>query len=446
MNTRFRAASSGVAAAIVALAMAGPAFAQPLSTKSPGGHPGAIDVRAAQAGEPATWLRNLKSWLEAVSEHRPGENDVPARRAWAASEMDLEAVRVDFLALLAVHKRALESSRGGRASNVTYKNVPFTPSGIQALLGLTNQEAARSDANRILKRAAILHGDVEMLVAWDLPESGGCSTQSVMVVRDGLEVGSRCIGIHWAQGRALLDAIAPDPRKEPLVALWYQATIAFLLERTDYANGVRQIDHGSALFPDDPDLLFEHGYYHEIFASRSFRPAVLASKSDLRSVSAHLKEAEDLFRRALVASPGLIEARLHHGAVLGALGRHDEAARELRQAATSAPEGHLRYYAELFLGDEEQALGLNDVARAHYRAAAARFPLAQSPGIALSALERRSGDRGAALAHMRHVFSLAAARQDRRADPWWAYYYWFARDAASRLRDLYDRFAAGDAR
>jgi len=440
MNARVRATSSGFAAAIVTLALAGPAVAQPRATKPPGAQVSLVDSQAAQPAKSPPWLQNLQSWLQAIAEHKPGEPDIPAILTGSATEAELEAVRVDFLALLDIHRRLAE--RGARAGQARYKNEDITVSGIPKLLGLTSAEAERSDATRILKRAAILHGDVAMLVIPNSLGKVGCTTQPVVVLKDGHDVGTGCHGTHWIQGRALLDAIRPYPRADPMVRLWYEATIAFLLERMDYANGVPQIDQGSLLFPSDPGLLFEHGVSHETFVSVINQAGDRGGKVDLRPASAHLKEAEALFRRAVELDPGFIEARIHHGAVLGALGRHDEAAGELRKAAASAQGPILRYYAELFLGNEEQALGGRDAARAHYNQASALFPTAQSPRIALSALARQRGDRVEALAAMRHVLNLPADER-RREDPWWSYRFWFDKNAEMLLRDLYRPFLAG---
>jgi len=436
MNTTCRATVSSLATACLALTLAAPVSTQPGATKPPGAQTAAVHSPAAQPAKSARWLQKLKSWLQAVGEHAPGEADGPAKQVGRMTEAELEAVRADLSALVSIHQER-------RAVVVRYKDEPFTLSGIETLLGLTGEAAARSDANRILKRAAILHGDVAMLVVPYGSDPAGCSTQLARIVRDGNLVGSVCMGIHWAQGRALLDATLPDPRKDPMVELWYEATIAFLIERSDYANAVRQIDHAAALFPDAPGLLFEHGCYHESLASRGIQTAVQASGTGDRSASAYLKEAEGLFRRAARSKPDFVEARVHHGAVLGALRRHGEAADELRQAIAAAPEAVLRYYAELFLGDEEQALGRKDSAGAHYREASTLFPLAQSPWIALSALARRGGDRVESLSAIRRALDLPPSQRGRWEDPWWAYHTWFSRDAVTLFRDLYRPFVAG---
>jgi len=429
---------TGLAAAFVTLALMDAAFAQPGATKPPGTRAPAVQTPAAQTAKSARWLQNFRSWLQAVAEHRPGEKDGPADRVGRMTEGELDAVRADLFSLVRIHQER-------RAGVVTYKDEPFTLSGIETLLGLTGEAAARSDANRVLKRAAILHGDVAMLVVPYGSNPIGCSTRLAVIVRDGRPIGDRCVGVHWVMGQALLDATRPDPAKDPMVALWYEATIAFLIERRDFANADRQIDRGAVLFPDAPGLLFEHGYYHEILASRGLQSAVQASKTDDRSASAHLKEAEGLFRRALASNPDFIEARVHHGAVLGALRRHGEAADELRKAAAAAAAEDvvLRYYAELFLGDEEQALGGNDSARAHYSEASTLLPSAQSPWIALSALARRGGNRVEALSAIRRALDLHSSQQDRREDPWWEYYSWLNQNSVTRLRDLYRPFVEG---
>ena len=84
---------------------------------------------------------------------------------------------------------------------------------------------------------------------------------------------------------------------------------------------------------------------------------------------------------------------MRYGRVLGGLGKHAEAAVELR-SRRSRPGRSARccYCAELFLGAEEEALGNRD-ARARWRTAGGRAlsPMAQSPLVALSQLARRYG-------------------------------------------------------
>ena len=69
-------------------------------------------------------------------------------------------------------------------------------------------------------------------------------------------------------------------------------------------------------------------------------------------------------RRVLEIKPDFAEARLRFGRVLGLLGRHSEAVVELRRATANLTETDQVYFATLFLGAEEQALGNREVARA----------------------------------------------------------------------------------
>ena len=118
---------------------------------------------------------------------------------------------------------------------------------------------------------------------------------------------------------------------------------------------------------------------------------------DVGSERVELHEAEGLFQRVLEPRPGYAEARMRHGRVLGGLAKHTEAASELRRVVTALTDPQQLYYAELFLGAEEAALGNREAARAAYDRAAELFPQAQSPLLALSEIARRSGDRNGAL-------------------------------------------------
>jgi len=107
------------------------------------------------------------------------------------------------------------------------------------------------------------------------------------------------------------------------------------------------------------------------------------------------------------------------GHTLGELGRHKEAAAELRQAIDARPDKPRLYLAELFLGRAEAAIGRRDEARWHYERAASLYPNAQSPLLALSGLARQTGDRASA---QRSLASLVAVNDSEPFDPWWEFY------------------------
>ena len=386
---------------------------------------------------PAPWFARLSSYLEAVNEHRPGTLDMAARLTGFMGEGDLDEVRTDFFALVALCKREL--GRSVRTPPIVYRETLIPFADLRKLLGLTDDEATKGNANRVLQRAAILHADVAMLVIPLMPTRVGCSARITVLVKDGNSAGTGCIGIHWTHGRLLLDAVRPDPGKDQIARLWYLATITYLLEIGEFANADPQIARARLLFPDDPDILFEHGYYHEGFASPHIQTAALESGADMRGAKIHLDEAEDLYRRAVKGNPDFVEARVHRGFVLSLLGQHRNAAEELRLAASTAAGPQLRYYAELFLGQAEESLGNRVTARDQYRQASALYPQAQSPLLALAMVARQLGDRASAQDAMRQVLALP---QDRpiEHDPWWRYYRWQQTNFTARFAELHAPF------
>ena len=78
-----------------------------------------------------------------------------------------------------------------------------------------------------------------------------------------------------------------------------------------------------------------------------------------------------------------------------------------------------RYDAALFLGRAEEARGRDAEARGAYERARTRFPLAQSPALALAALQWKVGEQDAAADGVR---ALARTNpMDTQSDPWWRY-------------------------
>jgi len=106
----------------------------------------------------------------------------------------------------------------------------------------------------------------------------------------------------------------------------------------------------------------------------------------------------------------------------------------MRSPPAVTPDPLLRYYADMFLGAAEEALSHPDAARAAYERAAALFPRAQSPLLALSALYARRSDRGGATKAIGSVFDLPQDAESRD-DPWWRYTTVQGRNAG----DLLDR-------
>ena len=409
--------------------------------RSPRPAAGSAPSHAPAQATSAPWLARLSSYLDAVNGHKPGTLDMAARLTGFMGEGDLYEARTDFFALVALCKRQLGQSV--RPAPVVYRDTLINFADLRQLLRLTDEEAQAGNANRILHRAAVLHADVVMLVIPLLPGRIGCSARTTLLVQDGNSAGTGCINFHWDHGKMMLDAVKPDPAKDEVTRLWYLATITYLLEIGDFANADRQISRASLLFPDDPELLFEHGYYHEGFASPHVQPAAFESGADKRGAKVHLDEADGLYRRAIKENPQFVEARVHRGYVLGLLGRHRDAAEELRLAASSAQGSPLRYYAEMFLGHAEESLGNHAAARDHYGRALALYPKAQSPLLALGLLARQLGDRAGSQNALRQVLALPRTRAGDD-DPWWRYYRWQNASFEVRFSALHARLREGD--
>jgi tetratricopeptide (TPR) repeat protein len=134
-----------------------------------------------------------------------------------------------------------------------------------------------------------------------------------------------------------------------------------------------------------------------------------------------LVRAERYFRDALAQRPDLVAARVHHAHVLSDLGRHAEASEALGRAIDGGASGKLLYFAYLFLGRAEEALGRGQAAKVAFERASAVYPYAQSPHLALSQIARRSGDRRTAQ-HELQVIATLPDDDRRREDPWWSYF------------------------
>jgi tetratricopeptide (TPR) repeat protein len=307
----------------------------------------------------------------------------------------------------------------------------------------------RGDDNYILRRGAILEADVAMLLPRNsepvAPSDGPAPDRFRMTLSDGQGTAFRQVAIHWELARMLLDSVKPPgadraaPGRDDMVRDWYRATAAWMQDREDYDD--MHLDRARQIFPDDPVILFLSASQREVYAAPRIQSAIRSAVAPrgtifaIASDRAELHHAEDYYRRALMADSSLPELHLRFGHVLLLLDRDADAARELRVALESEGDPLLRYYGELFLGAAEERLGHADAARQAYSQAAALYPSAQSPYLAMSALARRLGDRATALKEMQIVFDLQQA-ESPPDDPWWTYYKSQARNADDLLEEL----------
>jgi tetratricopeptide (TPR) repeat protein len=430
-------------------------------------------------------IDRLERWLKAVARHRPGQADRESIDVGSWSQPDLQALWIDVDVLVKLMRNPGSLRFSIRVPyQRTPQDIPYTKTqlgriramacaavGIVAdphcrenkasidldaeLLRLSARAVAgksRGDGdNYVLRRGALLHADVAMLVVRTpvehittrrYPPLG--PQRFKMEISDGQQIDFGQTAVHWEVARMVLDYVMPGgaggpaPGRDEMVRQWYRATAAWMQSVEDHDTV--HLDRAREIFPADPDILFLSGAQRDTYASSHIQSAVRSAvlpfgvSFALGSERAELRQAEGFFRRALAIKPDHVEARLRLGRALGILGRHADAARELGQALASLDEDVLRYYGTLFLGAEEEALGQHDAAFDAYHRAAALYPTAQSPWLALSQLARRRGDRAAALRALQQVFDLPTEAD--RDDPWWTYYVAQARNTDQLLEDL----------
>ncbi len=328
--------------------------------------------------------------------------------------------------------KAVEAHTAGDPGKAAVEVSTWDGSELEAVVVYAKQHArtlAKRDleqANHLLLRGAALHADIARLI----PDEATRRSErqlSVFTVKDGRWQGVRYLSMHWQLGRSLLDGILPSPAAHPGVREWYRETSIELLRLRSLVEATSHLIRALQMFPKDGVLLFCRGALHERHSS-----ALMQAGSDSLTEAnrgtptfgtkhAELTRAERFFREALVDQPGHIEARLRHGRVLGDLGRHDEAVSELRRVIDEGATDAFLYLAHLFLGRDYEALGNYDRARSELERAAALYPNAQTPRLALSQIERRAGNRAAAQHQLQLLAKLPNAERQRE-DPWWGYY------------------------
>ncbi len=448
----------------------------------------------AQSGVivPDARIARVGQWLKATALHEPGTDDEWATLVGSWTSAEVGTLWIDVNVLVQVMRNP--SAGGFNARPDGRSRAPailYTPSQLHrirvlacaaagtlesvrcAQLKATNElddqlrhigELVTSSRevdgdNFVLRRGALLHADIAMLVSPPPEEIGtsvGLGPQRISVqTSDGMAIGMGQMATHWEIGRMLLDHVRPrgasrdDPGHDEMVRRWYRATAAWM-QNTEKHDTVH-LDHAREIFPADPDILFLSATQHETYAGASIQGAMRSAqvatgwKFDVASAGPELRQAETLFRRAVAANPNVAETHLRYGRVLSLLEHYADAARELRLALDTMEDREQRYYGELFLGAAETGRRNFDAARDAYRRAEELFPKAQSPHIALSELARRLGDRGAALREMQPVFDLEAF-EIGRDDPWWHYYVIQARNADALLEELRMPFRSEGAR
>ena len=241
----------------------------------------------------------------------------------------------------------------------------------------------------------------------------------------------------------MLEALPAAPQRDPIVAQWFRAIGAQFAKERNHAASMPHFARARRMAPDAAEVLFGEACLQESLGSPPeqayVRTTILPNGTQfqgMESAQAHFRRAESLFRRAVAADPGLIEARLRLGRVLAQQGRYEAALGELAQVVAAPPDRRLGYYAHLFIGDATQALGRLDEAQAAYRTAIELYPHTQSARIGLGAALRAAGDRSAALGAILPTLNEPVMSRDGTDDPWWNYYEGDAANLAALLEGL----------
>jgi tetratricopeptide (TPR) repeat protein len=384
---------------------------------------------AQNASDRLTRIERLDRWAQAVERHVPGEPDAALHSldSWVAPDLaELKTTILSVVILIrdpSVRTFYHPPAPGRRPVQVLY--------GIQELRQLIAIAArlAPLGHNHILKRAAMLHTDAALNARADA--TGGRRRTELFVFQfsDGQELGRVDSIGHWDMARFLLDLIQrdtrdtrPDPGSDDWVRRWYGTAISYMLARMQFTVAIT--NRALEIFRDDGELLYLAGVMHEALASAGVQEAFrgtdyyLRSSVGLSSRRGELKTAEELFGRAIKATPTLVQARLHLGHVLAEQGEHKKALAEVTQALAAIKNPDLLYYGHLFSGRSASALGQTAAAREAFARAASLQPNAQSPLLALSHLAYSGGDTREAAALLARVAELPSAGG---GDPWWVY-------------------------
>src|SRR5574338_725017 len=395
-----------------------------------------------------TRLDRLRAWVDAVEAHIPGRIDPPLSTASRWSRSDLLSLRVDLSVIyLLVDDPSLRRVRFVPSDELRRLLADASP--VPLMLAFDEQvlDQMRPVAQRIraagpgtiAKRGVLLHTDLVTL-GLDNREIVAAprrnSDRRRIFLDDGRLAAVSHSPVHWDIARFLARQVHGSAAAENWIPGWYRATVAFMQRERQY--GSDQLRHALQTASSDAQLLLLAGGEHEALASRPVQAFIHTAVRSARmalpvdSADQELAEAQRFFSRAVDQDPGLVEARVRLGRVLGLRGRSAEAIRHLREASLTSAEPLIAFYAFLFLGSELVTQGDYAGARAAYLQAAERFPQAQSVNLSLAELAWRFGQRD----EMEMRMKMALESADDASDPWRTYHAAHGRRAALLLQQV----------
>lgn len=359
----------------------------------------------------------VRTWIADVMAHQPGTVDKPLLDVAAQPPANLDMVRRLLRGALTSEPPAIR--------NDIFRRGALVHTDIALLL----PERAARYLETGDRRARITVDSFGQIVDRRDPDV-------VIFAQDGEYLASAVPSAHWSMARMLLQDIYPRPSADEFVHLWYRAVAAYFGRSYLLGNARLHLTRAVEVLPHDPMVLFYAGAMHEAYGSERAqsvirtRPAV-DGRLGFLSAQEEWRLAERLLDGAVKANAPP-EAQLRHARVLGRLGKHAEAVAILRVLEPQLTDRRLRYLSALFLGSEEGTLGHTDQASDAFERAAALFPSAQSPLVAMADLVRRAEDRPATLTVLGRIQALPQDPK-QRVDPWVEYFRSFALDAADQL-------------
>lgn len=382
------------------------------------------------------------AWVMAVAGHEPGEPDAHARRSAAWPESGLRAVLRELDALERALAQAAQRRRPFRPRGTSAGGQLLSTRETSAMLDLGEDEVGiGGNLSGLVRRGVLLHSDLVVFLRdgrITAPASAGIEERAALTVVDGQHHGFGRRWPHWDMARELLARRLHDPSDAAIARQWYAAAAGYMYAQGSLADLQPHLQEAERHFRTDPSVLFYSGLLHARMASPPLQHAVRQAtlptgrKPDSSNARTHLERARGFLVRALDADPGMVEARVRLGHVLLELKEARAAATQLQQVLGGEVDDPLRYCAELFLGDALASLDEPAEARNAFERAAALYPHAQSPPLALSRLARAQGDRASAASLLERVLSPSPVAR-RFEDPWWTYYL---RDAGTPERLL----------
>lgn len=414
------------------------------------------------ARAPTDRIERLTVWLDAISRHQPGLQDSWFRTISNWTSGDLSSVRDEVGTLVAlIRDPSTTMFVRSVPDSIQFADQHYERLELDRLRALSKRSAdalpkdatcprsatpAMNAANRLLKRAALLHLETAISGPDETAQRTDTNSSSPVAVTfdDGRGGGVMNSAGHWEMARALLELVTRpcstkrDPGADSWVRDWYKVALAYQQQLMLF--DVRHADRAVDLFRGDADVLFLAGAMHEALATVGVQTGVgdseeIRRRVRLGSTRAELAHAAEDFRRALRVRADHIEARIRRANVVGLLGRHAEAIQELRTALSAARlERTLEYYGRLLLGREAEATDDLSTARDAYARASQLLPNAQTPRLALSSLQWDKGDINGARVTLEPV--LAQTDDAPSDDPWRRYYYDAGRSADAQLDAL----------